>query len=216
MNSEKLSELFEDKLLYIELISIFYKERKINNNNIEYVNLNDMEIYEYLESLYQYEMIFREFCELIFNISRKFFHFFKIDTENEDNKLVVTNKKKEKKKDDDKKTTKRKKKKHKTHKYKDIYMIVIDEITNAKKKLFEKKSKNKGINKYIYPKNKTHRTIEKIREEEEERKRLEEKREKEIKRYESEREAFKEEDINIYKAEDEKQDNTDSGSMTDY
>ena len=216
MNSEKLSELFEDKLLYVELISLFYKERKINNNNIEYVNLNDMEIYEYLESLYQYEMIFREFCELIFNISRKFFHFFKIDTEYEDNKLVVPNKEEEKKRDDDRKMTKRKKKKHKTHKNKDIYMIVIDEIIKAKNKLYEKKSKYKGVNKYFYPKIKTHRTIEKIKEEEEERKRLEEKREKEIKRYESEREAFKEEDINIYKAEDEKEDNTDSASMTDY
>ena len=86
LNSEKLSQLFEDKLQYIDLISLFYKDKKICSNNIEYINIEEEEIFEYIETLYEYEMIFREFCELIFNISRKFFHFFEIDTEYEDNK----------------------------------------------------------------------------------------------------------------------------------
>ena len=215
LNSEKLSELFEDKLLYIDLISLFYKEKKIFSNNIDFINLEDMEIFEYLESLYQYEMIFREFCELIFNISRKYFHFFEIDTEYEDNKGIIMSKEEERKRDEDRKLTKRKKKKNK-NKNEDIYMIVIDEIIKANNKLKEKKDKNKGINKYYYPILKTHIIIEKIKEEEEQKKLEEEKREKEIKRYEYEREIFKEEDINIYKGEEVKEENTDSGSLSDY
>ena len=214
LNSEKLSELFEDKLLYIELISLYYKEKKINNNNIDYANIPDMEIYEYLESIYEYEMIFREFCELIFNISRKFFHYYKIDTEYEDKKGIVLNKDEEKKRDDERKKTKRTKKKPKFINQ-DIYMNVNDEIINAKNKL-NKISKNKGVNKYFYPKLKTHKMIDKIREEQEERQKEHEKREQEIKRYENERKAFKEEDINIYQGENNKEDNSDSGSMSDY
>ena len=109
-NSEKLSELFEDKLQYIDLISLFYKDRKVCSNNYEYIEMENVEIFDYIESLYEYEMIFREFCELIFNISRKFFHFFEIDTEYEDSKGIVLTKEDEKKKKKKKKQTKKREK----------------------------------------------------------------------------------------------------------
>ena len=55
-------------------------------------NYNDEEIYEYVEDIFNYEMIFREFCELTFFISRKYFVFYKIDTEEEDSKGRVMSK----------------------------------------------------------------------------------------------------------------------------
>ena len=213
-NSEKFSELFEDQLQYIDLISLFYKDRKICSNNLEYISIEEEEIFEYIESLYDCEMIFREFCELIFNISRKFFHFFEIDTEYEDNKGIILIKEEEKKREEEKKLNKKKKKKHR-NKNEDIYMIVIDEIMKAKNKFIEKNQKNKGINKYYYPMLKTHQIIERNRKEEEKRRLEKEKRENEIKRYENERKIFKEEDINIYK-EEEKNAESDSGSISDY
>ena len=215
-NSEKLSELFEDKLIYVDLISLFFKDRKVCSNNAEYINMEEEEIFEYLESLYQYEMIFREFCELVFNISRKFFHFYEIDTEYEDSKGVVLTKEEEKKREEEKKLNKKKKKKHR-NKNEDIYMIVIDEIIKAKNKMIEKKDKYKGVNKYYYPVLKTHKQIEKNKEEEKQRQLEKEKRELEIKRYENERKVLEEEDVNIYKGEEEKnENNSESGSMSDY
>ena len=215
-NSEKLSELFEDKLQYIDLISLYYRDKKVCSNNAEYINYEDDEIFEYIDSLYEYEMIFREFCELIFNISRKYFHFFDIDTEYEDNKGIVLTKEEEKKREEEKKLNKKKKKKHKNTNI-DIYMIVIDEIINAKNKMKEKNEKIKGINKYYYPKLKTHIIIERNKEEEKQRQLEREKREQEIKRYENERKIFKEEDVNIYKGEEEKnENNSESGTLSDY
>ena len=215
-NSEKLSNLFEEKLQYIDLISLFYKDKKICSNNVEYIDIDDNELFEYLESIYEYEMIFREFCELIFNISRKFFHFYEIETEYEDNKGVVLTKEEEKKREEEeKKLNKKKKKKHK-NKNIDIYMLVIDEVIKAKNVLKEKSDKYNRINKYYYPILKTHKIIERNKEEERQRKFEEEKRENEIKRYENEREKFKEEDINIYKVEEKNENNSDSDSMSDY
>ena len=215
-NSEKLSNLFEEKLQYIDLISLFYKDRKICSNNVEYIDIDDNELFEYLESIYEYEMIFREFCELIFNISRKFFHFYEIETEYEDYKGIVLTKEEEKKREEEeKKLNKKKKRKHK-NKNIDIYMIVIDEVIKAKNVLKEKSDKYNRINKYYYPILKTHKIIERNKEEERQRKFEEEKRENEIKRYENEREKFKEEDINIYKVEEKNENNSDSDSMSDY
>ena len=214
-NSEKLSELFEDKLQYIDLISLFFKERKICSTNVEYINMEDEEIFEYLESLYQYEMIFREFCELVFNISRKFFHFYEIDTEYEDLKGIVLTKEEEKKREEEKKLNKKKKKKHR-NKNEDIYMLVIDEIIKAKNKMIEKKDKYKGVNKYYYPILKAHKLIEKNNEEEKQRQLEIKKRELEIKRYEHERKVFEEEDVNIYKGEEKNENNSESASMSDY
>ena len=43
-----------------------------------------------------------------------------------------------------------------------------------------------------------------------------EKRELEIKRYENERKVFEEEDVNIYKDEEKQENNSESGTMSDY
>ena len=216
LNSAKLSELFEDKMLYVDLISLYYKERKVCSNNIDYITLEDNEIFEYLDSLYDYEMIFREFCELVFNISRKYFYYYEIDTEYEDNKGIVLTKEEEKKREEERKKDKKKKKKHKNEKI-DIYMIVIEEIINAKDKIIEKKKKKAtGVEKYYFPYLQTHKTIERLREEEKQRIIKEEKRKKEIERYENERKIFKEEDINIYKGERVEENNTETESLTDF
>jgi hypothetical protein len=216
LNSEKLSELFEDKILYVDLISLYYKERKVCSNNIDFITLDNNEIFEYLDSLYDYEMIFREFCELVFNISRKFFNYYEIDTEYEDNKGITLTKEEEKKREEERKKDKKKKKKHKNEKI-DIYMIVIEEIIKAKDKIIEKKKKKTtGVDKYYFPYLKTHKTIERLREEEKQRIIKEEKRKKEIQRYENERKIFKEEDINIYKGERVEENNTETESLTDF
>ena len=91
LNSEKLSELFQNKQLYVELISWNFKDNIITNKNIS--NIEDYEMFEYLDTLYDYEMIFREFCELVFYISRKYFVFYDIDTKWEDFKmgLIINN-----------------------------------------------------------------------------------------------------------------------------
>ena len=211
LNSEKLSELFKDKTLYIDLISRNFKDKKITIKNLP--NMEEGEIFEYLEALYDYEMIFREFCELVFYISRKYFMFYNIDTKWEDNKMGLLVKEEEKKVEEDDKKNK-KKKKAKKSKNIDIYMIVIDEIANAKNILIEKKGRNKK-NKYYYPILKTHKIIE--RNEEERRQKIieEKKKEMDIIRYENERKTLKEEDINIYKEDDGPKSNSDDESSED-
>ena len=208
VNSEKLSELFSDKMLYIDLISWNFKDKKITSKNSP--NVEEVEMFEYFETLYDYEMIFREFCELIFFISRRYFLFYDIDTKWEDNKLGLLVKDEEKKIEEEDKKIKKKKK---TKKYKniDIYMMVLDEIINAKNLLIEKKSKNK-INKYYYPVLKTHKIIE--RNEEERRQRIQEEKRKEMDkiRFENERRTLKEEDINIYKEDDAPKSNSEEES----
>ena len=104
-----------------------------------------------------------------------------------------------------KKKIKKIKKEKKTKKSKnieiDIYMYVLDEINIAIDVLKEKKNKNK-INNYCYPILKSHMIIERNKEEIRQ-KLLEEKKKEEDKlRYQKERATFKEEDINIYKEEE--------------
>ena len=199
LNSEKLSELFQNKQLYVELISWNFKDNIITNKNIS--NMEDDEMFEYLDTLYDYEMIFREFCELIFYISRKYFVFYDIDTKWEDFKMgLIINNDEKKTEDEDKKV--KKKKKTKRIKNIDIYMIVLEEIIKAKNIAKEKIVKNKK-NKYNYPILNTHLIIEKNEEEERRRITAERNREMDRKRFENERKNFKEEDINIYKGEDE-------------
>ena len=209
LNSEKFSELFSDKMLYIDLISWNFKDKKITSKSSS--KMTDNELFEYLESLYDYEMIFREFCELIFYISRKYFMFYEIDTKWEDNKIGLLTKEEEKKIEEDEKRNKKKKKTTRKIKNIDIYMIVLDEIINAKNILFQKKSKNK-VNIYYYPILKTHKIIER-NEEERKQKLIEEKRKAMDKlRYEKERRTLKEEEINIYKEEDAPKSNTEEES----
>ena len=208
LNSEKLSELFSDKMLYIDLISWNFRDKKITSKNSS--NIEDAVIFQYCETLYDYEMIFREFCELVFYISRKYFMFYEIDTKWEDNKLGLLIKDEEKKIEEEDKKIK-KKKKTKKIKNVDIYMMVLDEILNAKNILREKIGKNK-TNKYYYPILKTHKIIE--RNEEERRQRILEEKMKEMDkiRFENERRTLKEEDINIYKGEDEPKSNSEEES----
>ena len=197
LNSPNLSKLFENKMNYIDLITVYFKDKKFQG---EY---DDEEIYKYVDGIFSYEMIFREFCELIFYISRKYFYFYKIDTEEEDNKGRILSKEEiEKKKEVDKKN-KKKKKKRKSENV-DIYMKIIDDIIEAKN-LFFKKPKCNPVNKYYYPKLKIHYTIEKLQEEERLRKIEEERKAKDKLRYEKERLAFKEEDINAYKENNEEE-----------
>jgi F0F1-type ATP synthase alpha subunit len=136
--------------------------------------------------------------------------FYEIDTKWEDNKLGLLIKDEEKKIEEEDKKIK-KKKKTKKIKNVDIYMMVLDEIINAKNILIEKKGKNK-MNKYYYPILKTHKIIE--RNEEERRQRILEEKMKEMDkiRFENERRTLKEEDINIYKGEDDPKSNSEEES----
>ena len=202
LNSEKLSELFDDKMLYIELISWNFKIKKITSkNNSDYT---ESEMFEYLEALYEYEMIFREFCELMFYISRKYFIFFSIDTKYEDSKGGFIAKEEVKKNEEEKVKKKKKLKKVKG----DIYMLILDEISNVIKVLKKQKFKNK-IDIYSYPVLKTHRIIENY-ENEKNRREMEIKRKQMDKlRYENERRLLQDEDINIYKEDESNRNDSD-------
>ena len=61
-NSEHLSKIFEDKLEYIDIISLYIKDKKVNSYN--YSNAiklyDEYEIMEYIDNLLDYEMIFIE------------------------------------------------------------------------------------------------------------------------------------------------------------
>ena len=207
LNSKNLSKLFEDKMSYIELITIYFRDSKLQLNKSD-SNLD--QLFEYIDLVFSYEMIFREFCELLFFISRKYFIFFKIDTEEEDNKgRNIHEENKEHNNDNEKGKKKKTRRKKKPEEEIDIYMIIINDIIEAKNALMQK-PRIDLINNYSYPKLKTHSIIERLKEEERLRKLEEERRAKDKIRYEKEREVFKSEDINIYKEnEDEEQSNSD-------
>ena len=210
LNSEKLSELFDDKMLYFDIISYNFKIKKITNKN--YLDYTENEMFEYIEAIYNYEMIFREFCELLFYISRKFFIFYNIETKYEDSKGGFSVKEEPKKNEDEK--IKKKKKTRKIYKNIDIYMLIIDEINTAIKILKEKKIKNK-LDVYYYPVLKTHKIIENY-ENEKRRKEMEEKRRQMDKlRYENERKLLEDEDVNIYKGDESHRYNSDYESSED-
>jgi hypothetical protein len=206
MNTKNISKLFENKMNYIELITIYFREKKFQTRD----NTNFDELFQYIEDVFNYEMIFREFCELLFFISRKYFIYYKIDTEEEDNKgrnikeedNVGTE---ENDRDKKKKKTRKKKKSEDV----DLYMIIIKDIIEAKNLVIQN-PRIDPVNKYKYPKLNTHNIIERLHEEERLRKLEEERRAKDKIRYEKEREAFKNEDINIYKeSNEEEQSNSD-------
>ena len=88
-------------------------------------------------------------------------------------------------------------------------MIIIKDIIEAKNLVIQKPRVD-PVNKYVYPKLNTHNIIERLHEEERIRKLEEERKAKDKIRYEKEREAFKNEDINIYKeSNEEEQSNSD-------
>ena len=216
-NSKKLSKLFENKMLYLDIITLFYKEKKTSSfNNFENSNSeNEAEIYEYIDMVINGEMIFREFCELIFGISRKYFHFYSINTEEEDSKIKVISHKIEIENTERSPNKIRKKtKRTKTGNIitEDIYMMVFNEIIKAKS-ILEKTREMPGINKYNFPTLKSHLMIEKNIEKEKQKKIEKELKEKERKRYENERNIIKSEDVNVYnEEEDEENENEMEGS----
>ena len=231
LNSEILSKIFENKMHYIDLITLFYKERKITSTNIDTIDLPEFEIVLYIESVLDTEMIFYEFCELIFFISRKYFQYNGITLEEEEPKRPRDSVKKKKtrrvKKDEEEKETsdlndnnnlKSSKVLHIVEeklKSEDYYLQVINEIYKAKETFIKKnQSENGNINKFFYPILKTHTIIENLREQERLRKLEEERIEQDRIRYNLERKAFKDEDINIYKEENEE--NAESEENSDY
>ena len=231
LNSEILSKIFENKMHYIDLITLFYKERKITSTNIDTIDLPEFEIVLYIESVLDTEMIFYEFCELIFFISRKYFQYNGITLEEEEPKRPRDSVKKKKtrrvKKDEEEKETsdlndnnnlKSSKGLHLIEeklKSEDYYLKVINEIYKAKETFIKKnQSENGNINKFFYPILKTHTIIENLREQERLRKLEEERIEQDRIRYNLERKAFKDEDINIYKEENEE--NAESEENSDY
>ena len=191
---------------YIELITIYFREKKFQTRD----NTNFDELFQYIEDVFNYEMIFREFCELLFFISRKYFIYYKIDTEEEDNKGRNVKEEdnvgtEENDRDKKKKKTRKKKKSEDV----DLYMIIIKDIIEAKDLVIQKPRVD-PVNKYTYPKLNTHNIIERLTEEARQMKLEEERRAKDKIRYEKEREAFKNEDINIYKeSNEEEQTNSD-------
>jgi len=238
LKNESLSKVFENKLNYIDLITLFFKERKITSMNIDNLEIPPDTIFEYIENVLDIEMIFREFCELVFFICRKYFLFYGITIEEEEqpkakNKFEFELKKDEKFKKKLKKKAKKEEDennvadldKHKDNKTsnghteiddkaksEDVYLKVIKEIEKTKNE-FIQNSKYEGINKYLYPTLRNHTIIARLKEEERLRKIEEERREKDRIRYTKERMLFKEEDINTYKEENEEEkSNSDEGS----
>ena len=233
LKSEPLSKIFENKMEYIDIISLYVKDKIITSYNYNSVSklYDSYEIMEYVDTLLDYEMIFFEFCELIFFISRKYFIFYKIKSEEDDNTNTLTNNKsismsrrteelKKKQNRVSKQLTSNRKilkidKEEKENKENNLlkeidnYKIVINYIIKEKDKLITG-DKYTGINNYNYPLLKTHQTINKLKEDEENKKMEEEKRQKEIKRYMLERNLLKEEDLNVFKEEEEQENITES------
>ena len=218
LNNEKLSQIFENKMLYIDLITLFYKERRITSMNIDTIEMDKFEILLYIEKVLDVEMIFYEFCELVFFISRKYFQFYNISLEEEqkpkkteENRKYARKKTRKIKKDEEDKESNSEinLKSSKAipqveeKKNEDYYLIVINEIIKTKDEFIKKDNKYEGINKYFYQKLKTHTIIENLREQERLRKIEEERKEKDRVRYMFERNALKDEDINIFKEENE-------------
>ena len=224
LNNESFSKIFENKMNFIDLITLFFKERKITSLNIDTIDIPPNDLYIYIENVLDCEMIFREFCELIFFISRKYFSFYGIIIEEEQEPKVKYKFDLEHKKE--KKKFKKKFKKEEEENpigeqinenknsngeqeneekpKEDFYLKVINEVEKTKNEIIEK-PKYEGINKYSYPTLKNHTTIARLMEEERLRKIEEERKEIDRKRYTKERMVFKEEDINIYKEEEEEE-----------
>ena len=219
LNSEEFSKVFEDKLTYIDIITLFHKQRKITSANIDTLEVTNDEIFEYIESALEYEMIFREFCELIYLVSRKYFLFYGITLEEDEIKGNMEKKKDEEVKRKKTKLKKKFKKEEKedgevtneveihsqidhNHKVEDFYMRIINEVEKITNILLQK-SKYEGINKYEFPILKNHKVIERLKEEERLRKLEEERKERDRQRYNKERMLLKEEDVNMYKEEEE-------------
>jgi hypothetical protein len=212
---------------YIDLITLFYKERKITSTNIDTIDLPEYDIVIYIESVLDTEMIFYEFCELIFFISRKYFQYNGIVLEEEEQRRSQDLKKSRrktkriKKDEDDKETSglndpnylKSSQALHQVEeklKSDEYYTKVINEIYKAKEIFMKKNECQIGINKFFYPHLKSHTIIENLREQERLRKLEEERIKQDIIRYNLERNALKDEDINIYREDNEENESEDN------
>jgi hypothetical protein len=228
--SDALSKIFKNKMEYIDIISLYIKDKKITSSNFDNMTetYKPYEILEYIDKLLDNEMIFREFCELVFFISRKYFIFYGINKEEEEKENIISNNKsrisvknEEKKRKSNKLIINKRLNKEEKEKEKEIketidnkdnnnnYKIVINYIIQEKDKLKEK-DKYVGVNNYVYPVLKTHQTITKLIENEKKRKIEEEKREKERQRFTFERNLLKEEDLNVYREEEEQENSSES------
>ena len=225
LNNESLSKIFGNKMHFIDLITLFFKERKITSLNIDTIDIPSNDLFIYIENVLDCEMIFREFCELIFFIARKYFTFYGIIIEEEQEPKVKHKfdlehkkekkklKKKFKKEEDDNqlseninenKNSNGEQENEEKPKSEDFYLKVINEVEKTKNEIVGK-SKYEGINRYLYPTLKNHITIARLMEEERLRKLEEERKERDRIRYTKERMVFKDEDINIYKEEEEEE-----------
>ena len=128
LNNEIFSKIFENKMHYIDLITLFFKERRITSTNLDTIEMPKSEIFLYIENVLDIEMIFYEFCELIFFICRKYFQFKNIVLEEEQkikhNKLEETKRIKKK--------TRRKKFEQK-YSYKKWFADMIEQKNKKKK-----------------------------------------------------------------------------------
>ena len=183
-----LDEVFKNKIEFLELITLHHKEKYVTSINANSIDFGNIEIINYIENVFNTEMILYEFCELMFYISRKYFAYYEIKTERNEKNWGEDET--------------------------DYYQEVIDIFYEICEKLLNK-VRNDGINKFYYPKLKTHIQIEKIMEEEELKRLEEERRLKEIERYEYERKNLKAEDVNAYQEEEEKNESG-SDSYSDY
>ena len=222
LNNEILSKIFENKMLYIDLITLFYKERKITSANIDSLDISEFDIVLYIETVLDTEMIFYEFCELVFFICRKYFQYKGITLEEEEqkrsqnqiDKKIKRKTRRIKKEDEDKelsdiininnyKSTKGIIQIEEKIKSEDYYLKVINEIIETKNEFIKNNKEYKDINNYFYPNLKSHLIIENLKEQERLKKLEEERKEQDKKRYNIERDALKEEDINVFKEDNE-------------
>jgi len=67
--SDLFKDIFTEKIKFVEIINIYHRDKY----NINELQKYSQEIYGYIENLFEIEMIFFEFCEVIFFISRKYF-----------------------------------------------------------------------------------------------------------------------------------------------
>ena len=175
LKNDKLSQIVKEKTMFIELITIYHKDKIIQSNPISgsspSIEENNPDIISYMETVLNNEFIFFEFCELLFILSKRYFGVYGIKNEN--------------------------------------YQDIIDLLNQT---LDENQKKRNEINNYTFPKLKAHIQIEKMKQEEIERKLEEERKAKEQERFEKERKNFSEEDINIYKEEEKSK----SDSFSDY
>ncbi len=67
--SQLFNNIFNEKLKFIEIINVYHKDKIPIGDNTKITK----ELFNYVENLFDIEIIFFEFCEVIFFISKKYF-----------------------------------------------------------------------------------------------------------------------------------------------